>query len=109
MNKFKSTEQLLIDKISKQFEVQFNLIWGNLVEKIHTKILEQIFDTKIFDITSISSKYPDLHKYSPDGLCVIDSEIIKKMIESNMIQIHRDHKNAINDRLQDDHVFVLFE
>lgn len=80
----KNTANLILSKIgAKKFTGSVHTRWGNLFEPLITEYFEYMYNTKVKgDQIFVYGIHPN-QSYSPDGIAVIDNEVIAKVFSDN--------------------------
>lgn len=83
LNRYRKKKDGVLDKIIQAYEGGINNIamsWGTLFEDVHRRYMEKVLGVQVFETGAIPSTLTKFHKYSPDGLCVVQREQIRKVI-----------------------------
>jgi len=113
-NAYQNTRDLVKTKLGMSvFTGSIDTRWGKMMEPVITAYVEAVFDTKIVETGSIpgirnSYGFP-IQSYSPDGLAVVDLQLLRRVLENENIQYTQTQEwKSLYESCSDD-VLVLFE
>ncbi len=73
LNPFNNISQLVAQKVNlDSFNGSSATRWGNLFENVSELLFKIMFDTVIYNTGSIQNKIIQNHRYSPDGICLVN-------------------------------------
>lgn len=103
INKYENIKQFILSKTSKSSFKKAPPLWfGTLMEPCIEQYVSAIYNTTTYETGSLPCEFNNRLSYSPDGLAVVDKQILKQLAKKNILHDFQE------DNLPND-VIVLFE
>jgi predicted phage-related endonuclease len=82
LNKYKKQRDAIIEKVLDYIrgnKTNHFMAWGTLFEPVHRCYMQEILQTDIYETGAIPCGETKYHKYSPDGICVVNKKVLQAM------------------------------